>query len=81
LESTAGGEAIESNVILFKMPDISEKNISCPYCGEPMSILVEEFDAAQSYTEDCQVCCQPIVLNIRTDSAGVVIVGARSENE
>lgn len=63
------------------MPEISEMHISCPYCGESISILVDDSIPEQSYVEDCQVCCRPIVLNVVVDADGDVVVSARSENE
>ena len=63
------------------MPDITETNISCPYCGESISILVDDSLPEQSYIEDCQVCCRPIALDVTVDLDGDVVVSARSENE
>ena len=61
--------------------ELSEQHISCPYCGEGISILVDDSLSEQSYVEDCQVCCRPIVLNVSVDTEGDVSVTARSENE
>ena len=45
-------EAAEGNV---------EVEVSCPYCGEPLTLVVDETGGrTQSYVEDCAVCCQPI---------------------
>ena len=63
------------------MPEITETNISCPYCGESISILVDDSLPEQSYIEDCQVCCRPIALDVTVDLDGDVVVSARSENE
>lgn len=63
------------------MPEICETNISCPYCGESISVLVDDSVPEQSYVEDCQVCCRPIVLDVSVDPDGDVVVSARSENE
>jgi len=63
------------------MPELTEQPISCPYCGEAISVLVDDSLPEQSYVEDCQVCCRPIVLEVFVDMEGEVIVGARSENE
>ena len=63
------------------MPEVTEKNISCPYCGEQISILVDASVPEQRYVEDCQVCCRPIVLDVSVDTEGNVNLGARSENE
>ena len=63
------------------MPEISETQLSCPYCGESISILVDDSIPEQSYVEDCQVCCRPIVLDVVVDLDGDAVVSARSENE
>lgn len=42
----------------------------CPYCGELIEFLFEPLDTEQEYFEDCQVCCQPILIKI-TSNDGV----------
>ncbi|MFC1796636.1 CPXCG motif-containing cysteine-rich protein [Pseudomonadota bacterium] len=44
---------------------LQEADISGPYCEETLSLLVEPFEQTQQYTEDCKVCCQPIVIIAR----------------
>jgi hypothetical protein len=56
-------------------------DISCPYCGEPLDILVDASAGDQRYIEDCQVCCRPIMLAIRIDADGEPQVSASSEND
>ena len=63
------------------MPELTEQSICCPYCGETISILVDNSLPEQTYVEDCQVCCRPIVLNVTVDLDGDVAVGAAAENE
>ena len=63
------------------MPEITEQAISCPYCGENISILIDDSVAEQSYVEDCQVCCRPIVLDVAVSHDGGVTIGTRVENE
>lgn len=46
---------------------ILERRISCPFCAERMSILVDPSAGGQSYIEDCQVCCQPMQITFDTD--------------
>jgi hypothetical protein len=63
------------------MPEITEHTISCPYCGEAISVLVDDSVSEQNYVEDCQVCCRSIVLDVSVDHDGDIVVGARGENE
>jgi Cysteine-rich CPXCG len=62
------------------MPVLSEHPLGCPYCGERITVLVDESLPEQSYVEDCQVCCRPIVLEISVPGDGQVTVNARPEN-
>ena len=39
---------------------LEEATVHCPYCGEPLSVLLNPEDLGQEYIEDCQVCCRPI---------------------
>ena len=36
----------------------------CPYCGEINELLVDSSVPRQRYTEDCAVCCQPMVITL-----------------
>jgi hypothetical protein len=63
------------------MPEVTEQSISCPYCGETISVLIEDSLPEQQYIEDCQVCCRPIVIDVAVGADGAPTVGARVENE
>lgn len=56
---------------------LQESTISCPYCGEAITILIDESAGAQQYIEDCQVCCRPIEIHVDENQA----VSVRSEDE
>lgn len=60
---------------------LDEQRLVCPYCGEIISVLVDTSVEVQTYIEDCQVCCRPMVLTIEIDDDGTVEVAARTENE
>lgn len=55
--------------------------LDCPYCGEPISVLVDCSVAQQTYVEDCQVCCQPMVIQVTVDEDGEPSVYAQREDE
>ncbi len=50
-----------------------ETPITCPYCWESMDIVIDRSSAAAEYVEDCQVCCQPIVISFTTLADGLDI--------
>ena len=49
---------------------ISEEPCHCPFCAEPISIVVDFSAGSQTYIEDCQVCCQPMEVSINVDADG-----------
>ena len=53
----------------------------CPYCGERIELLVDSSVEEQTYIEDCQVCCRPILISASIDEDGEVLVEVRSEDE
>lgn len=63
------------------MSELIEQDISCPYCGESIEVVIEVLDESQEYIEDCQVCCRPIVFNIDTAFDDSTSVSVHSENE
>ncbi len=63
------------------MAFLTEETVYCPYCGESLDVLIDPQEVGQQYTEDCQVCCKPIVFELRVDFAGDVSVSVRDENE
>jgi PhnB protein len=53
----------------------TEAAVSCPYCGEMVTIGVDpDGGAVQTYVEDCQVCCQPWQVHLTYDDQGTAHV-------
>lgn len=63
------------------MNELVEKSVDCPYCGENIDILLDPSESDQSYIEDCQVCCRPILFNVVEDVDGDLQLLVRMENE
>jgi len=59
----------------------AEVDIHCPYCWEPLVILVEPTDIDEEYVEDCHVCCRPMVIRASIDEMGNYQASARHEDE
>lgn len=41
--------------------------VSCPYCGETITLFIDLSVEAQTYIEDCSVCCQPMTVSYAAD--------------
>ncbi|AYC31745.1 CPXCG motif-containing cysteine-rich protein [Pseudomonas cavernae] len=52
----------------------------CPYCSEWVEALLDLSGGDQQYIEDCPVCCQPIVFDLRTDGVDWSL-DVRAEND
>lgn len=63
------------------MQSLTETAVSCPYCAELINVLIDPEEAGHQYTEDCQVCCQPIVFHVEIGVTDELHVSVRSENE
>ncbi|MBI2149078.1 MAG: CPXCG motif-containing cysteine-rich protein [Acidobacteria bacterium] len=37
-----------------------EHFLTCPYCSQQISMLLDMSVRSQTYVEDCEVCCRPI---------------------
>jgi len=54
------------------MQAVVEHPFDCPYCGEPITMLLDLSVTVQEYVEDCEVCCRPISLRFRTEEGEVL---------
>ena len=62
-------------------PADNQTTVQCPYCGEENEIAVDATGgSAQSYVEDCQVCCQPWQVSVRVNRAGRAVVTVTALN-
>jgi hypothetical protein len=54
----------------------SSAEVTCPYCGEIVTITVDPGGgSSQQYVEDCEVCCNPWQVSVRfTDGVATVDV-------
>jgi hypothetical protein len=55
--------------------------IACPHCLEQFEIVIDHSAGSRTYVEDCEVCCGPVLLDIRVDGGEVISVTAVRENE
>jgi hypothetical protein len=65
LEPVIGGDSASDNGA-----STGFVRVACPYCGEEFETSVDASAGLCSYVEDCQVCCQPIDMELRVDENG-----------
>jgi hypothetical protein len=59
---------------------LDSKKCYCPYCGEPIEVIIDTSEPFQEYTEDCFVCCRPIIMTVSIDET-IITLNVRSEDE
>ncbi len=55
-----------------------EHFFQCPYCWESISMLVDISQSHQRYIEDCEVCCNPIQVEIVTENQEITVFNAEN---
>ena len=53
----------------------------CPYCGEPVEIAIDPTEGDHTRTEDCEVCCSPMEVQVRIGPGGELGLNVRREND
>ena len=47
--------------------------LTCPYCGEPIELVVDESAGNAAYVEDCPVCCRPMQVEVEVTGADIAV--------
>lgn len=56
--------------------------VQCPYCGALNEELIDcSVEPPEEYVEDCEICCSPMVITIRSVEGEEPVVTVRRENE
>lgn len=63
------------------MNPLPEVTIQCPCCWERIEVVVDTTAGDQVYTEDCSVCCRPLLLTVQVRNGEVVSIGVRHEDD
>lgn len=43
----------------------------CPHCFQEISMLIDLSVSKQSYIEDCEVCCNPLQINLEIEEGEI----------
>ena len=64
---------------------LHQQQVVCSYCSEAMTLLVDlsmlADSSEMSYVEDCQVCCQPMLVKAAIDHQGELSVEVQRDND
>ncbi|MCD9457473.1 CPXCG motif-containing cysteine-rich protein [Marinibactrum halimedae] len=53
----------------------------CAYCGAPICLVIDHSIENQEYIEDCEVCCQPLVVNVHIHDDDNIHCKVKREDE
>ena len=68
LEPAIGAESLGADI----SADAQLITVNCPYCGEAFETTADVSAGPCIYVEDCQICCQPIEMELRVDENGAL---------
>ena len=62
-------------------PFAEESSAICPYCGESVEVSVDPTGpSAETYVEDCPVCCRPWVVHVAREEEEVLVSLGREDD-
>ena len=53
---------------------VEEHEVDCPYCGEVFAISIDTTQGSYSTTEDCTVCCRPILFQVECEPGEIIAI-------
>lgn len=59
---------------------IHAETITCPYCWQPIEVVLDLSVDAQRQVEDCSVCCRPIVIDYRAEDGELTALHVEAES-
>lgn len=57
---------------------MEEHFFQCPFCWESISVLLDSSVPHQKYIEDCEICCNPIELDVTFEERKLVRFSANT---
>ncbi len=57
---------------------MDEHFFQCPFCWESISVLLDPSVRYQKYVEDCEVCCNPMEIEVNFEDGELVSFNSES---
>ncbi|GAM56819.1 hypothetical protein JCM19231_1106 [Vibrio ishigakensis] len=49
------------------MKDYAERHVTCPHCGQSITVAIDTTQGNQDFYDDCPACCHSIHMNMYLD--------------
>lgn len=56
-----------------------EGEVSCPYCGQISTLVLDTSVPQQRFTTDCEVCCRPFTVFAECEPGEILSLDAQGE--
>jgi hypothetical protein len=60
---------------------LEELDVECPWCWQRISLSLDCSNGDQSYSEDCAVCCRPMLLQLTLAVSGGTELSVSRESD
>jgi hypothetical protein len=60
---------------------LNELEIECPWCWQTICLQLDCSAGNQSYSEDCEVCCRPMLLQLTLEHSGKPVLAVSRESD
>lgn len=57
---------------------MNEHFFQCPFCWEAISVLLDTSVPHQKYIEDCEICCNPMEIEVSFEAGELIGFTAQS---
>jgi len=51
---------------------MEEHFFQCPFCWESISVLLDPSVSRQKYIEDCEICCNPLEIEVAFENGEMI---------
>ena len=41
--------------------------VFCPFCGQPLDLVIDTSAGSHQFTTDCEICCRPFEVRVQCD--------------
>ncbi len=50
------------------------ETVVCPFCGQPVELVIDTSLPSQRFTTDCEVCCRPFEVVVESEPGEILSI-------